>query len=245
MKRYELISINEDELENVSLTDEELNSINSKLLKQIEQLSVENSKLNIDTSLPNILDTISNNTSNSSYHSTPNENILRDLVIKAIDKTVGLKRETILFKGFFLAGGGNEFTLVNINPYGFTYYYQTYLTKTELIVYSLGLYFNLIHTNKISLKTIDSASIFDTLPDGKKLGHNYLFLKLNNFNNPNISSYHFVSLTTNDDTHLNNFLLALQEVGIQPFKRKISKTNIYFYLSLIPILIYLIYFFFK
>lgn len=241
MAKYELITIDEDTLENVSLTEDELNSINSKLLKQIENLSKSNPKLNLNTSLPNICESISiTKNPSSSHHGIANENILIDLILKAIEADMQLPPEDILFKGFFLAGGGNEFKLTIINPAGFSYYYQVYQTKTDLIVYSLGLHFNPINKCTIPLTSIKSASIFDTLPDGKKIGHNCLTLKLNPKFDLYINSYQFVSLNTKDDTLLNKFLSSLREKEVAPIIRKISKTTIYFYISMIIVLIYYI-----
>lgn len=244
MKKYELITINEDELKNISLTEDELNSINSKLLKQIQQLSLANPNLNIDTSLPNVCETLCGESSKlnpSSYHCIPNESILIDLVLKAIEESSTIPQEDILFKGFFLTGGGNEYKLTFVNPGGFSYYYQVFLTKYYLKIYSLGLNFNLLNTYTIPLKEIVSSSIFNTLSDGTKLDHNFLTIRINSKVLQNINSFYFVSTNIKDDTLLNKFMSSLRSVNIKPFNRRFSKTTIYFYISMLFVLLYFIY----
>lgn len=244
MSKYELIDIDENSLPPISLSYNELNLVTYNLLENIDKLSKVNDKVNINTDMHNVLNSISSVDTNcpSTLHGVKNANILKDLVVQAIENDLNISDKDILFKEFFLTGGGKEHSIPSSYYFvGGSYYYQVYLTRTELIIFALNEDFKLINNWRIPIKNIEDAAVLDTNLDGDKLDYKYLITHVN-IPNTNITSFYFVAKSYLNPNSLETFVETLKILGVKEYKLGRRKINIYFYASLIVSFILIVFY---
>lgn len=244
MTKFDLIDIDESKLPDVTLSDNQKNSIKKKMKLNLKRFIEGNLNLDIDTSDENILKIEENlgDKKNQTLHSIKYANVLKEIVLAAIEKDCPFTNEEILYKGFLHLGGGSEFENLPAVWTNNPFYCQVYLTNKELLIYTLDNYFRLVAKRQLPIQDIEGVAVTDKDSDGLKYSHKNLILGVNSKTYTSLSGYQLVDENPKDTSNLEKIKYLLITLGVKEYiPKKITSASIiyiifYTFLSLIFIL---------
>lgn len=151
---------------------------------QLSQKDKEILKINLAKSLkkykklPSAINLSSHNTIDIKFERITNDlELIKKMVLNKIDEDCPFSKESIIYETLFLAGKG-----MAANYYSFywsvggTYYNKLYVTKDEIIIYSLDNFYRLINSRRIAMSQIDFIGISNKDIDGLKLSQENLMI---------------------------------------------------------------------
>lgn len=218
MKKKDLIDIDENNLPDISLSDEQINRIKKSLYKNIKRFTENNHELKIDTSLENIkkVEDKLGDKKDDVIHGVKHARVLKELALEAARKDCPLKDEEILCQKFFRVGTGMENRDATLSIFHSVFYCQIYISRDYLISYSFDNFFRLQHRRAIPMKYIKSVGISNLDKDRLKLLRENLIIDVDYWSNENLTTYYLVG-TMPDMIEVRDLLINL---GAKPFIHK-------------------------
>lgn len=169
-----------------------------------------------------------------------NSKLIRKLVLDTLDKDCPLDKESIIYEAIFLAGKD-----MAANYYSFywsaggTYYNKLYVSKNEIIIYSLDNFYRLISCRKIPISQIDFIGISNKDIDGLKLSQENLIMKVKPDAHHQSSVYYFIPEKNSNNDELikfNDLLIANGAYNFTPKKLSAQVICTYIFMFFIFIL---------
>lgn len=215
MNKKDLIDIDENNLPDISLSEEQINRIKKSLYKNIKRFTENNYELKIDTSIKNIKrieDTLGDK-KDDVIHGVKHALVLKELALEASHKDCPLKDEEILCQKFFQIGAGMENKDATLSVFYSVFYCQIYISKDYLISYSFDNFFRLQYRRIIPMKYIKSVGISNLDKDRLKLSRDNLIIDVDYRSNENLTTYYLVG-PMSDMIEVRDLLINL---GATPF----------------------------
>lgn len=222
MKKFDLIDIDETALPDVNLSEDQKNSIRTKMKLNFNRFIEGNSSLSIDTSYENIsrIEEELGETKNETLHSIKYANVLKELVLEAIEKDCPFKDDEILHKQFLYLGAGSEYDNIPAVWTNTPFYCQVYITNKTLLVYTLDNYFRLIIKRELPISDINSVGLTYKDCDGLKLSNENLIIKINSKKYPDFFGYYLLDKNPKDSSKLEKIKDLLISLGVKNYKQK-------------------------
>ena len=232
MNKYELIDIDEESLADVTLSNEQKESLKKSLKFTLNWCFVNNTDLDIDFSPSNIYSTYLSLGPERDYtiHLIKNAKVLQKLVISAFNKKFTPKNEEVISSKFLNIGAGMEFN--DIAPYwGETlFYYQMYITHKNIYLYSFSNTFKAINEQIIPIEKIETVYLSNSYKDNMKFSNVNLVIQLKDTPLSSNKLY-FVSDDPKDPKDIQDILSTLLSLNIPntlPKRKTLSKLLIVF-----------------
>ncbi|MGL4106900.1 hypothetical protein [Clostridium sp. LP20] len=166
--------------------------------------------------------------------------VIRKLVLDELDKDCPLNKDDIIYDTIFLAG---KDMAANYSSFywsaGGTYYYKLYVSKNEIIIYSLDNFYRVISSKRISISQLDFVGISNKDIDGLKLTQENLIMKVKADTNAQSSVYYFIPEKNSTNDELLKFNNLLVSNGVRNFiPNKLSAVAIITYIFMLFVIIF-------
>lgn len=231
MKDFNLTPFNEDELPDISLSNNQMNHLTKSLNIHLSRALESNKNLNIDASFKNILSIYKNlgKDGDRVLHSVPNAKILERLVLDAFDKEYSPSESDLIYKNFFSLGR-NTFS-EDYPPLLFetSYYVQIYITSTEVILYLFNYIFKMVQSYR--LPHVDVKNVCKRISPA---GNYFLTISIKSQKYPQLYSINILDKVKGSDETLNEVMNRLSSIGA---KNNPIKTRKYYFNIILIILI--------
>ncbi|MGL4772682.1 MAG: hypothetical protein ACRC2K_03865 [Clostridium sp.] len=221
MNEKEFLEVDEASLPDVELSPEQKERAKNRINSYIARLKNSNPELNID-STPSTLSEIENELGEKSEkvrHGVHGANVLKELVLKAVDEEVALSHNKILYSCFLL-GFYQEAMVGYIPVFSETpYYYKIYVTKDKLIIYSFDWFFKILKKKSFSLNQIYKVGVAPQFFVSKELNRETLLLKLNKGVEIYDNYYFFINENSSDKNDIQDLCNMLTSLGVKEYSK--------------------------
>lgn len=231
MDKYELIDIDEESLADVTLSNEQKESLKKSLNFTLNWCFVNNTDLDIDFSPSNIYSTYLSLGPERDYtiHLVKNAKVLQKLIISAFNKKFTPKNEQVLSSKFLNVGAGMEFN--DVAPYwGETlFYHQMYITPKNIYLYSFSNTFKTINEQLIPIEKIETVYLSNSYKDNMKFSNVNLVIQLKDTPSSSNKLY-FVSDNPKDSKDIQDILSTLLSLNVPntiPKRKTLSKLMLF------------------
>lgn len=154
--KFKIEEFTEADLFEEGLTEKQKEKTKKRMGKMLDELKEANEKLDIDITLEEMIAIKQNlgELGNEHEHGIQNVNVLKYIVLKAIDKNMK-KIDVEIIDELFIP---NFISLPGVNTshvyHGSTFFYKFYLTKDKLIYYGISERYEVLRKRSIDLKDI-------------------------------------------------------------------------------------------